>query len=241
MSGVAKLEKWQVIGFDPCQAATDALHERCGLRACDDEIEVTQQADVILIAVKPQHVQGVVEKIAPHLDGKILVSLAAGVSLRRIKTYSGDTCPTVVIMPNTPAMVGEGCCALCLDDPALNEEQKKLVLELFSAISTTVVLHESHIPEFSAFIGSGPAFIFHLLESFVEVGLRLGFSYHDAKRLQKNDGRQRPAGLGKPEVRTPLRMNACRPAAPPLWWNSRIDGGTRGHHRDRVGDPSPCP
>ena len=183
LSGVAKLEKWQVIGFDPCQAATDALHERCGLRACDDEIEVTQQADVILIAVKPQHVQGVVEKIAPHLDGKILVSLAAGVSLRRIKTYSGDTCPTVVIMPNTPAMVGEGCCALCLDDPALNEEQKKLVLELFSAISTTVVLHESHIPEFSAFIGSGPAFIFHLLESFVEVGLRLGFSYHDAKQL----------------------------------------------------------
>lgn len=58
-------------------------------------------------------------------------------------------------MPNTPAMVGEGCCALCLDDPTLNEEQKKLVLELFSAISTTVVLHESHIPEFSAFIGSG--------------------------------------------------------------------------------------
>ena len=120
LSGVAKLEKWQVIGFDPCQAATDALHERCGLRSCDDEIEVAQQADVILIAVKPQHVQGVVEKIAPHLDGKLLVSLAAGVSLRRIKTYSGDTCPAVVIMPNTPAMVGEGCCALCLDDPTLN-------------------------------------------------------------------------------------------------------------------------
>ena len=89
-------------------------------------------------------------------------------------------------MPNTPTMVGEGCCALCLDDPALNEDQKKLVLELFSAISTTVVLHESHIPEFSAFIGSGPAFIFHLLESFVEVGLRLGFSYHDAKHSQRN-------------------------------------------------------
>lgn len=84
LSGVAKLEKWQVIGFDPCQAASDALHERCGLRACDDEIEVAQQADVILIAVKPQHVQGVVEKIAPHLDGKLLVSLAAGVSLSLI-------------------------------------------------------------------------------------------------------------------------------------------------------------
>ena len=206
LSGVAKLEKWQVIGFDPCQAATDALHERCGLRACDDEIEVTQQADVILIAVKPQHVQGVVEKIAPHLDGKILVSLAAGVSLRRIKTYSGDTCPAVVIMPNTPAMVGEGCCALCLDDPALNEEQKKLVLELFSAICTTVVLHESHIPEFSAFIGSGPAFIFHLLVGSVRLA-------------QEN-----------PEVpHAKLRMNVCSPGGSSIVGVNEMDRlGVRG-------------
>ncbi|MFQ9490789.1 MAG: pyrroline-5-carboxylate reductase family protein [Bilophila wadsworthia] len=100
MSGVAKLEKWQVIGFDPCQAATDALHERCGLRACDDEIEVTQQADVILIAVKPQHVQGVVEKIAPHLDGKILVlwppAYPCGASKRTaaIPAQRWSSCPT---------------------------------------------------------------------------------------------------------------------------------------------------
>ena len=231
LSGVAKLEKWQVIGFDPCQAATDALHERCGLRSCDDEIEVAQQADVILIAVKPQHVQGVVEKIAPHLDGKLLVSLAAGVSLRRIKTYSGDTCPAVVIMPNTPAMVGEGCCALCLDDPTLNEEQKKLVLELFSAISTTVVLHESHIPEFSAFIGSGPAFIFHLLESFVEVGLRLGFSYHDAKQLaEKLMVGSVQLAQENPEVpHAKLRMNVCSPGGSSIVGVNEMDRlGVRG-------------
>ena len=172
-----------------------------------------------------------VEKIAPHLDGKLLVSLAAGVSLRRIKTYSGDTCPAVVIMPNTPAMVGEGCCALCLDDPTLNEEQKKLVLELFSAISTTVVLHESHIPEFSAFIGSGPAFIFHLLESFVEVGLRLGFSYHDAKQLAEKlmVGSVRLAQENPEVPHAKLRMNVCSPGGSSIVGVNEMDRlGVRG-------------
>ena len=95
----------------------------------------------------------------------------------------------------------------------LNEEQKKLVLELFSAISTTVVLHESHIPEFSAFIGSGPAFIFHLLESFVEVGLRLGFSYHDAKQLAEKlmAGSVRLAQENPEVPHAKLRMNVCSP------------------------------
>ena len=73
LSGVAKLETWQVIGFDPCQTATDALHERCGLRSCDDEIEVAPQADVILIAETQQHVQGDTAKLTPTTAHKILV------------------------------------------------------------------------------------------------------------------------------------------------------------------------
>lgn len=65
-----------------------------------------------------------VEKIAPYHDGNLLISLAAGVSLQRIKKYSGNACPAEGIMPNTLAMVGEGCCALCLDDPTLSEGPK---------------------------------------------------------------------------------------------------------------------
>lgn len=237
LSGVAGVEGWRVIGFDPCRAATDALSERCGLTPCVSEIEVARQADVILIAVKPEHMREVVEKIAPHLDGKLLISLAAGVSLQRIKTYSGNACPVVVIMPNTPAMVGEGCCALCLDDPALNENHKKSVKELFSAISTTVVLREPQIPEFSALIGSGPAFVFHLLESFVEAGLRLGFSYGDAKQLAEKlmVGSVRLA-QGNPDVpHAKLRMNVCSPGGSSIVGVNEMDRlGVRGAIIDTV-------
>ncbi len=237
LSGVAKLEEWQVIGFDLCQATTDALSNRYNLVPCASEIEVAQRADVILIAVKPQHVQGVVEKIAPYLDGKLLVSLAAGVSLLRIKTYSGDACPVVVIMPNTPAMIGEGCCALCMDDPALDEDQKQLTLKLFSAISTTVVLHESQIPEFSALIGSGPAFIFHLLESFVEAGLRLGFSYGEAKQLvEKLMLGSVKLAQGNPDVpHAKLRMNVCSPGGSSIVGVNEMDRlGVRGAIIDTI-------
>lgn len=237
VGGVAKLEQWQVIGFDPCRAATEALGKSCGLTPYANEIEVAQRSDVILIAVKPEHVQGVVEKIAPFLGGKLLVSLAAGVSLERIKTYARNACPIVVIMPNTPAMVGEGCCAVCLDDPALEETQKELVLELFRAISTTVVLHESQIPVFSALLGSGPAFIFHLLESFVEVGLRLGFSYGDAKQLVEKlmVGSVRLA-QGNPEVpHAKLRMNVCSPGGSSIVGVNEMDRlGIRGAIIDSV-------
>ncbi len=240
LEGVAKLgtsETWRVIGFDPNQAAVKGLRERCGLTPCADEIETARLADVVLIAVKPEHVRAVLEKIAPHLTGKLLISLAAGVALERIKTYSADACPAVVIMPNTPAMVGEGCCALCLDDPALNEGQKKLVLELFSAMSTAVVLRESQIPEFSALIGSGPAFIFHLLESFVEAGLRLGFSYADAKQLVEKLmlGSVRLA-QGNPDMpHAKLRMNVCSPGGSSIMGVNELDRlGVRGAIIDAV-------
>ena len=97
LEGVAKLGTsgiWRVIGFDPNQAAVKGLRERCGLTPCADEIETARQADVVLIAVKPEHVRAVLEKIAPHLTGKLLISLAAGVALERIKTYSADACPS---------------------------------------------------------------------------------------------------------------------------------------------------
>ena len=225
LEGVAKLGTWRVIGFDPSPAALEGLRERCGLAPCADEIETARQADVVLIAVKPQHVRGVVEKIAAHLTGKLLVSLAAGVALERIKTYSAQACPAVVIMPNTPAMVGEGCCALCLDDPTLDATQKKLVLELFSAISTAVVLHESQIPEFSALIGSGPAFIFPLLESFVEAGLRLGFPYLDAKQLVEKLmlGSVRLAQENPDTPHARLRMNVCSPGGSSIAGTNELD------------------
>ncbi len=214
LNGVGKLNQFKILGFDLYKANLEKLNKSCGLIASDSEIELAKESDIILIAVKPDTVEAVVEKIAPYLTkDKIIVSLAAGVSLERIKKYSNNVCPVVVIMPNTPAMVGKGCVALCFDDPALSEDMKKEIFELFSAISTTVVLKEPQLNEFSALIGSGPAFVFLMLEAMVDVGIRLGFSYDQAKMLVEKlvEGSVNLAQASPDIPHAKLRMNVCSP------------------------------
>lgn len=214
LGGVAGLGEYTVIGYDPDAKAVAGLHEKCGLLGCADEIEAAKKADYILIATKPHLAAVVVEKIAPVLTAdKVLISLAAGVSLKTLKSSCKNACPVVVIMPNTPAIIGAGCCAVCFDDAALTEAIKKDVLGLLSRICTTVVLPEHRITEFSALIGSGPAFVFHLMESMVEAGIRLGFTGDEARRLVETlfTG---SAGLAQaqPDVSlATLRMNVCTP------------------------------
>lgn len=214
LNGVGKLEKFKILGFDLFKTNLEKLNKSCGLITCKNEIELAKESDIILIAVKPDTVEAVVEKIAPYLTkDKIIVSLAAGVSLERIKRYSHNACPVVVIMPNTPAMVGKGCVALCFDDPALTEDIKKEIYELFTAISTTVILNEPQLNEFSALIGSGPAFVFLMLEAMVDVGIRLGFSYDNAKMLVEKlfEGSVNLAQASPDIPHAKLRMNVCSP------------------------------
>lgn len=214
LAGVAGLGEYTVMGYDPDGKTVAGLSAKCGLVSCANEIELAKKSDYILIATKPNLVESVVAKIAPALTpDKVLISLAAGVSLKALKASSNGACPVVVTMPNTPAIIGEGCCALCFDDTALNDSTKKDVLDLFSRFSTTVVLPELRITEFSALIGSGPAFVFHLMESMVEAGIRLGFSSDEARRLVETlfIGSARLAQAQPDIPHAKLRMNVCTP------------------------------
>lgn len=134
-------------------------------------------------------------------------------------------------------MVGEGCCALCFDDPDLSTEKRQEVQELLAAICTTVVLSEPQIAEFSALIGSGPAVVFHLLESMVEAGLRLGFCYEDAKRLVETlfVGSVRLAQASPDTPHAKLRMNVCSPKGSSIVGMNALDrAGVRGAIIDAV-------
>lgn len=214
LNGIGNLKEFNVLGFDLNQETLLSLNASCGLISCEDEIEIAKKSDLILIAVKPFLVEKIVKKIASVLTkDQVIISLAAGVSVERIQRYSNNICPVVVIMPNTPAMVGKGCCALCFDDLTLPEEKKQIITDMFSAICTTVIMPESQICEFSALIGSGPAFVFHMLESMVEAGLRLGFTYEDSKKLVEKlfEGSVKLAQESPEIPHAKLRMNVCSP------------------------------
>ncbi len=86
-------------------------------------------------------------------------------------------------MPNTPALIGKGVFALCFDHPELTSEQKETVLSIFSSLGKTYVLEEKLFDGFTAMIGSGPAFVFLILESFVQAGITLGFTARQSKEM----------------------------------------------------------
>ena len=214
VDGVGKLHECELMGYDHHEKNMSALLDSCGMCACKSELELAECADIILIAVKPYMVESVLKKISPVLTkDKIIISLAAGVSLERLKKYTENICPIVIIMPNTPAMVGQGCCALCFDDMSLPEDKKNFIHALFSKIAITTVLTETALPQFSALLGSGPAFVFYMQEAMMEAAIRLGFKYDEAKVLiDKLFEGSAQLAQSQPDVNhAKLRMNVCSP------------------------------
>ncbi len=214
IQGISKTQSFKVAGYDHNAYKLEKLQKECNLSICQNEEELVKLSDIIVLAVKPYTVQDLVNKISLYLNKeKILCSIAAGISLETIKQASSSICPVAIAMPNTPAMVGEACTALCFDDIMLNINQKNLIQKIFDAVGTTVILPETSFPEFSALIGSGPAFVFYMLEAMLESAIRLGFRYDDAKKLldQLFVGSARLAQEQTEVDHARLRLNVCSP------------------------------
>ncbi len=214
INGLGNLDDCEVLGYDLNRNNLESLAKSCGLEICQDEIEVAQKADIILIGVKPYGVESVLEKISQVLTSdKIIISMAAGISLEKLRNASKGICPVVSIMPNTPAMVGQGCCALCFDDYELSQEQKNMISSYFSKISTTTILKEEQMPQFSALLGSGPAFVFYFQEAMQEAAIRLGFTQDDSKQLidQPFAGCAKLSSSQEDSNYAKLRLNVCSP------------------------------
>ena len=103
-----------------------------GFKVYSDEIDLTEHFDKILVAVKPIHAKALFEKISEHVDGKLIMSIVAGLESADIKSYIGEQ-RVLRIMPNTPALVGEGVFALDSESNA-TEEEKEEIERIFTAI-----------------------------------------------------------------------------------------------------------
>ncbi len=229
IQGISKSQNFKVAGYDHNAYKLEKLQKECGLIICQSEEELTKLVDIIVIAVKPYAVQALVNKIMPFLNNeKILCSIAAGVSVETIKQASSSLCPVVVVMPNTPAMVGEACTALCFDDTMLSFSQKEMIQTIFNAVGTTVILPESFFSEFSTLIGSGPAFVFYMQEAMMEAAIRLGFRYDDAKKLidQLFVGSAKLAQANAHTDHARLRLNVCSPKGTTIVGMNTLDKNT---------------
>lgn len=173
-----------IAAYDPDQAKLQRLAEETGITPYQDPAPVVSRSDYILLAVKPALLQEVLQNIAAHLQAEqCLISVAAGVKQESIKAWSNRICPVVRVMPNTPALVGEGVFALCNEDPSLSSEQEQFVRRLFERMGQVHTLPEGSFDAFTALIGSGPAYVYYVLEALREAGVSLGFTREQSGRM----------------------------------------------------------
>jgi pyrroline-5-carboxylate reductase len=150
--------------------------------APDGNTAAAASADVILIGVKPTMVPDLLDEIAPHLrPGAVVVSLAAGVTLATFAQHLGAGVATLRSMPNTPSLVGKGVTGLAVG-AAATADDVALVRALFETVGEVVEVPESQIDALSTISGSGPAYVFLLIEEFTKAAVRMGFD-DDAARL----------------------------------------------------------
>ncbi len=151
-----------------------ALSAQWGVEVSTDNLEAARRADVILIGVKPFQVPAVIAEIRPALTPeKLLISFAASVKTEAIEAAAAIKVPVIRAMPNTPSTLGAGIAALCRGK-FVTEPQMALASRIFEAVGRTVIVDEKHMDAVTGLSASGPAFIYIILESLAEAGVKVG-------------------------------------------------------------------
>ena len=159
------------------------LGQRLGIAATSDNRAAVAGAAVVLLAVKPQVLAEVLAELGPVLvPGQLVVSIVASATTRYIEERLPLPLPVVRAMPNTPALIGAGMTALCGGQHASAEHVRRAE-GLFHAVGRTLVLDEKHMDAVTALSASGPAFVYVVLESLAEGGVKVGLPRHTATEL----------------------------------------------------------
>ena len=173
-----------ILVSDPNQDCRKTLAEM-GITSFANSAPVMAQADIIVLAVKPQIMDSVLTTLADSLRvTQVIISIAAGITIHTIRRQLNDAQnPVVRVMPNTPALIGEGMSALA-SDHALSDDIKIVVQEIFDACGQALwVPSEDAIDAVTAVSGSGPAYFFLMIENLINTGSRLGLSPEIARAL----------------------------------------------------------
>ncbi len=167
----------------PRRERLDQLAREYGIEVTTDNREVVRRCGLVVLAVKPQILDKVLREIGDQMhDGTLVVSIAAGVGTEAIEDSVAPGVRVVRAMPNTPALVGAGATAISAGKLA-SETDLKTARALFDAVGITVVLDEYHLDAVTGLSGSGPAYIFLILEALADAGVKVGLSRRDAQRL----------------------------------------------------------
>ncbi|MEK7846916.1 MAG: pyrroline-5-carboxylate reductase [Nitrospinota bacterium] len=147
-----------------------------------DNRYAVKKSDIVLLAVKPQIISKVVKEIGDLIDrGKLIITIAAGITISSIQDHLKKKGKIIRVMPNTPAIVREGVSAIaCGDD--ISKKDIEITKRIFNAVGRTVIVDESMMDAVTGLSGSGPAYIFLIIESLTDAGVKMGLP-RDISRL----------------------------------------------------------
>lgn len=170
------------------QAENDGLEEKSkalgGVNVILDNKELVKNSDVVFIAVKPNQVLGILEEIKPFVTPeKLIVSIAAGINTSKLESNLPQSTRVIRVMPNTPALVGEGMSGM-YGGTSANNEDINFVKNLLVTIGKCIVVNkESQMDIVTAISGSGPAFFYKVINDIARAGEKLGLDYEKSLLL----------------------------------------------------------
>ncbi len=173
----------RLVACDVLPAAANRFHEQTGGRAAKSVGEVLSVADVVFLAVKPQHMSGLLAEAARSVQEKhLFISIAAGVPLATLEAGLGPKSRVVRVMPNTPSLIGRGASAFALGTRATPADGK-LVEQLLSTVGIALAVSEPLLNAVTGLSGSGPAYVYLMIEALSDGGVRMGLPRDVASQL----------------------------------------------------------
>jgi pyrroline-5-carboxylate reductase len=166
---------------DKIMAAAEGLARKTGAQAQSNNAEVAARADVLILCVKPGDVPQALKE-AGELSGKLLISIAAGVPLKKLREAAQGSPRIIRVMPNTPALIGKGAAAYATDE-TVTEDDVTVAEKIFGATGVVVRVKEALLDAVTGLSGSGPAFVYMVIEGLADGGVLMGLPRDIALRL----------------------------------------------------------
>lgn len=181
-SGSAKPEN--IICSDISEQQLQEMKNQYGIHTTTDNLEVVEKSDIIIYAIKPQIMVSVLKETAGHLDiSKLVISIAAGVPLAAIESCLKKDLRLIRVMPNVAVSVGEGASAIAAGAHT-HKEDIDLAMAIFNSVGKCIFLKENNLMDaITGLSGSGPAYIFLIVDALADAGVKMGLSRKDALLL----------------------------------------------------------
>lgn len=176
-------KKGDIVVSDISEDRLAGARSKFGIETTKDNIDACTSSGFIIIAVKPGAVKSLLEEISGAIDkSNVIVSIAAGVSIIRIREWLDKDVPIIRVMPNTPVVVKEGITAIS-PGPGVKDADLSVIKKVFGAVGKTIVINEEHLNAVTGLSGSGPAYIFTIIEALSDGGVKAGLPRSTATLL----------------------------------------------------------